>query len=75
MKGELTCPDCASVHDHPYRWCQDCEAVMNGGDINLWVPRAFSEANKHGYTQAQLHRENVEGAKRQGKDLERVSRS
>ena len=75
MKGELVCPECAHEHDHPYRWCQECEAVMNGGTINLWTPRAFRMANEGGYTQYGLHRENVEGAKKLGHDLEKISRA
>lgn len=62
---ELTCSECGASHEHPYVWCQTCDRELNPlrpyQGPTLQVPIHFKEANKGGYTQASLRRENDEG--------------
>lgn len=61
----LTCEICSEEHIHPYVFCQACDSELNPLSANagptLQVPIHWREANKHGYTMAQLRRENDEG--------------
>ena len=62
------CPECEAEHEHPYFYCQTCEADMElvPGKylgVQLRAPYALKRANQEGYTMAQLRREDYEGMK------------
>lgn len=59
----LVCPACSAPHVHAFMYCQSCEEPMNVGPgtysgIQLDLPRHWTAANREGYTQRELMREN-----------------
>lgn len=55
------CPQCGATHVHRYVYCQSCDYEMNPlrpSGLMIQIPRHFTLANRDGYTQRELLREN-----------------
>lgn len=57
------CPACSATHEHLFMYCQTCEEPMNVGPgrfsgMTFDLPTHFTAANRDGYTQRELMREN-----------------